>query len=51
MVTREYRYILRHLAYPGQPPIYAIWDLAERRMVASYEDKRDAMEVQREMNR
>jgi hypothetical protein len=51
MTVTDYRYILRPLAYPGQPPIYAIWDLIERKLVASYEDKRDAMEVQREMNR
>ena len=50
MATLEYRYIIRQLTYPDQPTIYAIWDIAERRLVASYEDKREAMEVQREMN-
>ena len=51
MVNINLRFILRPLAYPGEPPLFAIWDLIERRVVASYECKRDAMEVQREMNR
>ena len=51
MTATEYRYILRPLAYPGQPPIYAIWDLIERKLVAGYECKREALEVWKELNR
>jgi hypothetical protein len=51
MQAVELRYILRPLRYPGEPPIYAIWDLVERRVVVGFECKREAMEVQREMNR
>lgn len=49
-MVSELRFTLKVIDFAGRDLIYAIWDEDNWRVVGSYADKRDALEVWKEMN-
>lgn len=45
------RFTLKVINIADRPPIYAIWDEDNWRVVGSYADKREALEVWKGLNR